>query len=182
MAYFVRYFHAWKMFVRLNVIFICNQGQTIASSNLTLVSPIWTLQEGALSIRVTPTPTISSLGTIGFKLNEIQYDELPNHKSSFSSAEFLCRFLFGRSPFRLPPDKTAANFEPLELKTLSELGAEILTGWKATLAQWSIQIWEPHENILDHAGALQVAFNVTDFPRFADENAFCQSFFRAGKG
>ena len=45
MAYSVRFFYGLKMFVSLNVILFCNQGQKIASSNLTLVSSNWTLEK-----------------------------------------------------------------------------------------------------------------------------------------
>ena len=166
MAYSVRFFYGLKMFVSLNVILFCKQGQKFASSNLTLVSSNWTLEEGVWSIPVTRSPIISSLKTIGYELTEIRIGESQTHQSLFLSDGFSRRFQFGLSPFRLPPDKTSANFGSLDLKTLFELGAEILTTWKANLAQWSVKVWEPHEVISDHAETFQIANNMIKLSKF----------------
>ena len=171
-----------KRFVSLNVFFFCKQGQKFASSNLTSISPIWTLQEGAWAIPMAKSPTISNLETFGHELIMIQLGELPTHQNLFSLVEFFCRFLFGRLPFRLPSDKTEAKFEPLDFMILDELRNKNLISCKTNLELRPIKVWDPHEDILDDAGAFPISLNMTDFSEFVDENAFCQVFFRAGKG
>jgi hypothetical protein len=165
------------MFLSLNVFLFCKQGQKFASANLTLVSPIWTLQEGAWAIPMAKSPTFSNLETFGDELIEIQLGELPTHQNLFSLVEFFCRFLFGRSPFRLPSDKTEVKFEPLDLMILDELRNKNLISCKTNLELQPIKFWKPHEEFLDHAGALQDAFKMNDPSRFFTQNAFCRGMF-----
>jgi hypothetical protein len=177
MAYFVRFCYGSKMFVSLNVFFFCKQGQKFASSNLTSISPIWTLQEGAWAIPMAKSPTISNLETFGHELIMIQLGELPTHQNLFSLVEFFCRFLFGRLPFRLPSDKTEAKFEPLDFMILDELRNKNLISCKTNLELRPIKVWKPHEKFLDHAGALQDAFKTNDPSRFFTQNPFCRENF-----